>query len=377
LTAPVPIPLGRLTAGDFLAQCGDASLVYFLLNVGDGDCQLVVLPKSDGHRSALIIDAALVGKLPQLITSLEEAQLLDPATRDFPLVVATHPHNDHIAGLPDFVDRYHDSIAEFWDSGFYYTSASYFQLMGALEDHPRIRYSQPTSGMTRWIGDVKIEAISPSIQLRNLFDTYGVDANNASIVLRIEFPAAWVVEKTSSTSTKREYVRLQGRTQRLILGGDAQTRAWAGVLDDFPELVSSASPVYKALRMALGNDPLNAQVLKVAHHGSKHGINLELIERITPTYSLISSVASGGDYNFPHALAQEALREALQPSTTSGTPHDPDWDLGIHYTANTDDSGTALGTMALIVPPNGKVQIWRFGDAPDAEIDLLQGRRFQ
>ena len=72
--------------------------------------------------------------------------------------------------------------------------------------------------------------------------------------------------------------------------------------------------------MAQGGDSLNSDVLKVSHHGSKHGINLELIERVRPSLSLISSVAGGGEFNFPHLLAQEALRGASSRTTSARDP---------------------------------------------------------
>jgi beta-lactamase superfamily II metal-dependent hydrolase len=94
--------------------------------------------------------------------------------------------------------------------------------------------------------------------------------------------------------------------------------------------------------MALGDDPLHAQVFKVSHHGSKHGVNLELIERIHPGISLVSSVAQGGEYNFPHLLAQEALREGVQPVASQAHPdRKDDCDLGIHYTSASDDADPA------------------------------------
>jgi hypothetical protein len=91
-------------------------------------------------------------------------------------------------------------------------------------------------------------------------------------VLALEFPSA--VAKAEGA--------VAAATRRLILAGDAQTVAWASVVGDFPELVANPSPVYAALRIAQGGDMLAADVLKVSHHGSKHGINLELIERIHP-----------------------------------------------------------------------------------------------
>jgi hypothetical protein len=50
-------------------------------------------------------------------------------------------------------------------------------------------------------------------------------------------------------------------------------------------------------------------------------------------------VGGGGEFNFPHLLAQEALREARQPTTSSNAPRKKDYDLGIHYTSAVDDAG--------------------------------------
>jgi hypothetical protein len=128
--------------------------------------------------------------------------------------------------------------------------------------------------------------------------------------------------------------------------------------------------------MAQGGDSLASDLLKVSHHGSKHGINLELIERISPDLSLISSVAGGGEFNFPHLLAQEALREARQPTTSSNAPRKKDYDLGIHYTSAVDETDAALGSIGVVVPPTGRPQVWRFGDGTSQTVDLTRARRF-
>ncbi|HCO03659.1 MAG TPA: hypothetical protein DIT48_09940, partial [Actinobacteria bacterium] len=73
---------------DWLEHLDPAELVYFLLNVGDGDAQVLVLPEVQepghplqGRRQAIVVDAALRGKVPSLITALAGASLLptDPA----------------------------------------------------------------------------------------------------------------------------------------------------------------------------------------------------------------------------------------------------------------------------------------------------------
>jgi beta-lactamase superfamily II metal-dependent hydrolase len=62
------------------------------------------------------------------------------------------------------------------------------------------------------------------------------------------------------------------------------------VIGDFPYLRDSETPAAKAIEAAQGDvDLLKADVLKISHHGSKHGVNLELVERIAPKVTLISS----------------------------------------------------------------------------------------
>jgi hypothetical protein len=375
------VPSQLFSAGDFLADIDDADLVYFLLNVGDGDAQVILLPAEKGvsgpFRRAMVVDVADAGKLSALIETLHTTPAANPlfarAPGNFPVVVGTHPHDDHIGGMSEFLDAFATEIGEYWDPGYYHTSAEYMETMTSLETHPSIQYTQPTSGMTRFLGNVRITVLSPGIGLRNRFDSYGVELNNASISLKVEFPASRVEQRGKD----RLYVRIRD-TQALILGGDAQTLSWSQVLVDFPDLEPDNSPIAKQLRMALGNNPLSAQVFKVPHHASKHGVNLELVELISPAISLVSSVAGGGKYNFPHMVAQESLREGLQATTGKGTEHKPDHELGIHYTSAKDSKGATLGTIGLVMSPTGKKRhLWRFGDDRDQDVDLSKARLFK
>ena len=180
--------------------------------------------------------------------------------------------------MPEFLERYGQEVGEYWDPGYYFTGSAYVETMAALEDASHwIQYAQPTSGLTRFIGLVRLVVLSPSIGLRNRFDSYGVTPNNASISLKVEFPSSRVEQRDE----ERRYLRIR-QPQALILGADAQTLSWAQVVLDFPELRPQDSPVANYLKMALGSNPLSATVFKVAHHGSKHGVNLELLELIDP-----------------------------------------------------------------------------------------------
>lgn len=383
MARPSPIPVDRFAAqkkppDDFLGSLEPESLVYFLCNIGDGDAQLVLLPENPatGKRQAIVVDAGRTSKIPWLIDDLVEAGLL-PASEGtleqgaIALVVATHPHLDHIAGIAQILRRYRGAIAEFWDPGYFHTLPAYHEMMGAIEEQPSLLYAQPTSGLRRWIGNVAITVLSPAIGLRNRFDSYGTDINDASISMRLEFPAARVMERDD----ERNYI-VKRSPQSLLLGADAQTMSWSFAITDFPLLYPSGSAAAKALRMATGSDPLKADVMKVSHHGSKHGVNLELVERVAPAVTLVSSVGGRGAHKFPHTVAQEVIREGLEKTTRTGRRHRPDYNLGLFYTCDTDTNRQPLGTIALVMG-KGRRDMWRFGDVSSNPVNFLRARRWK
>jgi hypothetical protein len=368
---------GLLAAdGDFLAAVKPTDLVYFVVNVGDGDTQLLLLPAdATGRRRCLVVDCIRAPKLFALIEALAATPLLPQVEPLLELVVATHPHDDHIAGMAALLKRFGDGhIREFWEPGYYQPSAAYLDMMRELEDHD-VTTLQPASGTMRYLGQVKLTVLAPGIGLRNRFDSYGVNINNASIALKVEFPAA----RTYQRADDRSYIKLP-TTQSLILGADAQTLSWAQVLVDFPQLDAVKTAVTTALRRANGVIPLDASVFKVPHHGSKHGLNLELVESIRPAVSIVSSVREGGKYDFPHEVSQAALREALDPiSSKPGGSHKADTDLNILYTGSVevDAAGAVrgpLGSICMLVGAGGRREIWRFRDGADANIQLAAGR---
>lgn len=384
--------LGPSSPGAFIESCREhpEHLLYFVLNVGDGDTQLLVLPEETIDNSVLrrmiVIDVATTGKLPALINSLNEAGIvpgLDTAGLfPFPIVVCTHPHDDHLSGMPEFLHKFGKQVKDFWEPGYYHPSGAYVETMVELEKHKEIDRLQPASGTVRYLGPVKITILTPGVGLKNRFDTYGVNVNDSSISLKLSFPATRVakIPAPGGLPDDRKYLRLNDPWS-LLLGADAQTTAWAQATVDFPELKQQDSALARELGAARGSDYLRAHILKIPHHASKHGVNIELIERVQPWAVLVSSVGGGGKYNFPHQLALEATREAIQPSTTNAAPHKPDYQLGIHYTGgleNTGDGSTQpLGSIAIMIPPKrgSQPELWRFMDRPQAKIVLETARQ--
>jgi hypothetical protein len=105
-------------------------------------------------------------------------------------------------------------------------------------------------------------------------------------------------------------------------------------------------------------------------------VNIELLERVGASTALVSSVAGGGKYGFPHLLAMEAAREARQPTTTNNTPRKSDQELGIHVTGSKLDTGKSAGSIAVVVSKvSGRaLRLFRFGDSPSGAIDLTAAR---
>jgi len=338
--------------------------------VGDGDTQLLLLPENEaGQRRAIVVDVAGVGKLSSFLDHLALTTLLPETERLFSLVVATHPHEDHIGGMAAFLDRFHTLVEEVWEPGYYHTTNAYAEMMRAIEDYD-LRHTQPTSGTARFTGNLQITVLAPGVGIRGRFDSYGIEINNASIALKLDFPASRVIQRDED----RTYISLPS-AQALILGADAQTLSWSQALVDFPQLGPERTAVSQALRAAKGTTPLRADVFKVPHHGSKHGVNLELVEAIAPKLSLISSVAGGGEYNFPHDVAQEMVREGLEARAgKSSGVRSPDHELGIHYTCERSSAGDSLGTIGLIVTPGGRRKVWRFMDRVSDRINLAHAR---
>jgi len=377
---------GRLSAVAPLALADD-DLAVFVLSVGDGDALVIRFPVYEASPgpglpkarvvSAAVVDSARGGKTSALLTALGITSLR--------FVCATHPHADHIAGLRSVIRDFNGPIDEYWDSGFRYTSGTYHKLISEVEDR-RIPFIRPTSGFELIHAGALVTVLSPSIALRNRYDSYGVDVNNASIVLRVLYPTHPPSEDYPETSGSAAPPAKKSRT--IILGGDAQTDAWGRVLDEFPHFVGDKTNPTRQIGARSGSQPLACDFFKVSHHCSKRGVNLELIERMGespagtgpsfgPRWLAVSSATDdASQFGFPHLVTQELMREVRDPRAQKGGPHDTDSKLGIHFTAQqlaAPDAGPA-GSIAYVVRADGSGTLYRFGDAAAADVDLAHAR---
>lgn len=382
--AATAVPQDRLedpVAGGLVAAIPATALVYVVVNVGDGDCQLLLLPAdATGRRKLVVVDVIRASKLQALVAAFDRAGVLGPDGPRAELVVATHPHADHIRGVPTILDAYAPSAPdagapEVWEPGYRHMSGMYLDILDRVAAHG-LRRTIVTAGMTRYIGQTRITVLAPATALQRRFDSYGVDINNASVCLKVDYPATRVVREASGMGVTHSFIdEAVGST--LVLGADAQMLSWSNVLVDFPQLGPERTVVTEALQIAGGTTPLSAHVFKVPHHGSKHGLTLELVEHVAPSVSIVSSVRSGGKYQFPHEVAIAQLREAVNAIATKPTEeHEPDEDLALLFTGSAvDPTGEPAGSVCVICPVAGRRQFWRLMDSPEADIDLDRARK--
>lgn len=216
-----------------------------MCDVGQGDA--IVL--AAGSHAGVVVDA---GPDPRAV----DRCLRDLGVRQVPLVLLTHFHADHVEGLPGvLVGR---SVGEVQVS----------PLADPAEEAARVtrwtaRARVPTTvaavGERRAVAGLRWQVLWPS----RLIGGDGSPPNNASVVLLVEVGGV-----------------------SLLLAGDVEPAA------------------QRALRVALGPDP-RVDVLKVAHHGSRHQ-DPDLLRVLAPRAALVS-VGADNDYGHPDLATLQGL----------------------------------------------------------------------
>ena len=255
LARPLPMALGALVlVGSMTAATGpDGRLHLFALDIGQGDALLVVAPTGE----TALVDG---GPDPDL-TLRRLGERLPFWQRRLDVLVLTHPHEDHLAGLLPALERF--DVGMVVDTGRTYDNPSYprFLQLAAREPDAIVRPGRA--------GDVI--PLGATTQFRILYpsteDAAGPlpedDINNASVVLLLESGAF-----------------------RALLTGDAE------------------APVERRLleRGLLSR----VDVLKVGHHGSESSTLPEMLAVLQPAVALISCGADN-EYGHPHAVTLEHL----------------------------------------------------------------------
>jgi beta-lactamase superfamily II metal-dependent hydrolase len=284
-------------------RANDKLKLHFV-NVNHGDATIIEFPDYDSRNMAYfaVVDlgakrAADRGKAKDYLKELIELRRNNDNTFDYSIefVCVTHPHNDHYGGLSRFMNEFSNKVKMFWDCGFRTNSPDYNSEISRISSNKKITFIRVAAGMEFEFGDTRITVLAPSVDLANRFDTYGVDKNNSSIVLKIKF--------------NRSYA---------ILAGDAEFASWGKSTEEFPrqEGITFFRDALGLAERGETSDQLKCNLLKISHHGSKHGSSLEYLERLKPRHVVIpagdqqwyqDNYSNGVGY-FPHELTTKILQ---------------------------------------------------------------------
>ncbi len=248
--AIVPLLLVAVLVSFTAATLPDDDLHVSFLDVGEGDAILI----QKGNQQ-ILVDG---GPSPRAIT-LGLGDRMPFWDRSIDLLILTHPHQDHLAGLVEVLRRY--QVKQVLYPALDYSSPLFDEWLSIIEEKD-IRSSLALSGQRIDMGDgVVLEVLRPVLIGGN------PDIDNASLVLRLEYGAV-----------------------SFLLAADIKSEMeW--------ELVRERAP-------------LSSTVLKVAHHGSITSTTLEFLSVVDPQVAVIS-VGADNDFGLPDAEVVAGLSEKI------------------------------------------------------------------
>ncbi len=221
----------------------DSTLEIYFFDVGQADSILI---KEKDYT--MLIDGGNQSDGENLVKYLQEELNIN----DIDILVGTHPHEDHIGGLPDIISSL--SIDKIYLPNATTTTKIFEKLLDTIAEK---NYK------------ITVPKVDEEINLNNMnfkvlyTGTDESDLNNTSIVLKLEY----------------------GKTGYLLTG-DATDKTEEKILDK----------------------DIEADVLKVGHHGSSYSSTEAFLNKVNPQYAIIQ-VGKDNKYNHPTKTTLDKLKE--------------------------------------------------------------------
>lgn len=222
-------------------------LTVTFLDVGQADCTIIQY-----NDSAMIIDAGGNSGSSALIAKLQNMDI-----EQFDIVIGTHPHEDHIGGLDAVINNF--DIRTIYMPKVSHNTKTFEDVLLAIKNQG-LTVTTPIPGATFTLGgDVQCTILAPNSQ------SYA-ELNSYSIVLKVTY---------------------NGKS--FLFTGDAES-------DSEQEM------------LAKGFD-LNADILKVGHHGSVSSTSDEFLKAVSPEHAVIF-VGVNNTYGHSHQETLDKLNTA-------------------------------------------------------------------
>jgi competence protein ComEC len=228
----------------------DSELRVTFLSVGEGDAAVVRFP---GGRVMLIDGGGAFGRTFDPGERIVAPYLWSHKIMHVDFIALSHPDRDHFGGLTFIVRNF--APTQFWTGGADSEDESYGELLDAVSASGARRRLCDSAARPMTIGGVSVRCVGP---------VHGVSQlkhNNSSMILRLAY----------------------GR-EAFLFAGDVEARGER-------ELVASAAE-------------LQANILKVPHHGSHTSSTEAFIAAVHPAIAVISL----GYLNYYHFPAQEIVQ---------------------------------------------------------------------
>ncbi len=224
----------------------DCELAVHFIDVGQGDSIFIDSPDAD-----ILVDCGERDKAQVVLDYLTNL-----GVTHLDLIVATHPHTDHIGGMPGVLNSIEaDAVLMPMLSGdLVPTTSTYEKLLRTIKEK-KIKAIRAKAGTVYTYGDLNVTVLAPVSE--------GKDLNNNSVMLRLEY-------KRSS----------------FLLTGDAEK--------------SEENTVLKTGAVVASD------VIKLGHHGSSTSCDTDFMNAVVPQYAVISC-GVGNDYGHPHEETLEFL----------------------------------------------------------------------
>lgn len=280
------------------------ALTIHSLNVGQGDSFLIRTPQG----KAVLIDAGPPEAGEDVVRALGRY-----GVRQLDLVVATHPHADHIGGMRAVLEAV--PVLRFLDSGQPYPTRTYTQLLETVKEKG-ITFLVAEAGQKFELDSgITLEVLAPVQPL--IRGSTGSDENANSIVLR-----------------------LTAGTFSMLFTGDSEAET--------------------ERRLIAAGANLSAQVLKVAHHGSRYCTSRDFLERVRPEVAIISC-GKENDYGHPAQATLNRLRSYVREIHRT--------DLEGEITLIVEEGSYRIHTEHA---PTGDLWAGRQPRAPDIETESVE-----
>ena len=205
------------------------------IDVGQGDSIFIQLP----NKETMLIDAGEAYEADNVINYLNNLGI-----KKIDYVVGTHPHTDHIGGLEEVINTF--DVGSIYMPKVSSNSKTFEDLLTTISNKG-LKVKTAKSGVVVLSEDnLKLEFIAPNS------DNYS-NLNNYSAVLKLTY-----LDNT------------------FLFMGDAETLSEDEITSD-----------------------VDADVIKVGHHGSDSSSSVEFVKKVSPEYAIIM-VGEGNSYNHPY-----------------------------------------------------------------------------